>query len=68
MKGMNYLLVASCLAAFGCAQSPTQDTAGAKVQLSKAANPDLPQGVPGWKQGMSDAQASLDAARRTPRR
>ena len=62
MNGKGYLLVL-CLAAFGCAQSPTQQSAApAKATLSKAANPDLPPGVPGWKQGMSDAQASSPLA------
>jgi glucose/arabinose dehydrogenase len=36
--------------------------AGAAPTISKAANPDLPQGVPGWKQGMSDAHASSPLA------
>jgi glucose/arabinose dehydrogenase len=64
MNGKGYLL-ALCLAAAGCAQfthqSPAPDS-GAGAKLSKAANPDLPQGVPGWKQGMSDAQASSTLA------
>src|SRR5688572_32570447 len=60
MKGKSFLLL-SCLAAFGCAQSPTQQ-ASVPVQLTKAANPDLPQGVPGWKQGMSDQHATSTLA------
>ena len=64
MNGKGYLL-ALCLAAVGCSQmtqrSPAPD-AGAAPTLSKAANPDLPQGVPGWKQGMSDAHASSTLA------
>src|SRR6187402_3422789 len=53
MNSKGYLLVLCLAAIAGCAQSP-QQTAPAQPTLSKAANPDLPQGVPGWKQGMAD--------------
>ena len=64
MNGKGYLLVL-CLAAAGCSQMTQQAPApdpGAPAKMSKAANPDLPQGVPGWKQGMSDAQATSPLA------
>src|SRR5262245_19193925 len=63
MNRTGYLL-ALCLAAAGCAQNTQQSSpdAGAAPKLSVAANPDLPQGVPGWKQGMSDAHASSPLA------
>src|SRR6187401_3852382 len=62
MDGNRYLMVL-CLTLVGCAQSPRQESApAAPVEVSKAANPDLPQGVPGWKQGMSDHQASSTLA------
>jgi glucose/arabinose dehydrogenase len=64
MNGKGYLL-ALCLAATGCAQHSQQSSSpagDAAPKLSAAANPDLPQGVPGWKQGMSDAQASSPLA------
>lgn len=54
--------VALCLAVLGCAQPPQQTAAPAKVELSKAANPELPQGVPAWKQGMSEAMAQSTLA------
>src|SRR5687768_1048990 len=62
MPRNRYLLVL-CFAMIGCAQSPQQGAAPEpRVEVSKAANPDLPQGVPGWKQGMSDAQAASTLA------
>ena len=64
MNGKGYLLVL-CLVAAGCShmrQPSSAPDAGAAPTISKAANPDLPQGVPGWKQGMSDAHASSPLA------
>ena len=61
MKGNHYLPVVLALAVFGCAQSPEQ-TSSAGVQISKAGNPEVPQGVPAWKQGMPDAQATSTLA------
>jgi hypothetical protein len=60
MNGNRYLTLVLALAAFGCAQSPQRSSA--PVQISKAANPDVPQGVPAWKQGMPDAQATSTLA------
>jgi glucose/arabinose dehydrogenase len=61
MKSKGYLLVLCLAAVAGCAQSPDQ-AAPVRPTLSKAANPDLPQGVPGWKQGMSDAHSTSPLA------
>jgi glucose/arabinose dehydrogenase len=44
--------LALCLAAVGCAQTPDQPAA--KVEVSAAANPNLPAGAPAWKQGLAD--------------
>ena len=41
-----------CLAALGCAQTPDQPAA--KVEVSAAANPNLPPNTPAWKQGLAD--------------
>jgi glucose/arabinose dehydrogenase len=60
MNGKFYA-AALCLAAAGCAQMGDRDTAPAKVETTAAANPNVPQGVPVWKQGMSerDTQSAL---------
>jgi glucose/arabinose dehydrogenase len=51
---MKKLLALAMIAALaGCAQM-SQPEAPAKVQVSAAANPDLPQGTPAWKQGMQN--------------
>jgi len=42
-----------CLVALGCAQPSPQEAP--KVRISTAANPDVPQGTPIWKQGMSES-------------
>ncbi|HET7730153.1 MAG TPA: PQQ-dependent sugar dehydrogenase [Usitatibacter sp.] len=55
----NALLLALCLAAVGCAQTPDQP---AKVEVSAAANPTLPPNVPAWKQGMPDITAASPLA------
>jgi glucose/arabinose dehydrogenase len=59
MSGNRYLLLL-CLAALGCAQSPPAEEP--KVQLTKAANPNVPDGVPIWKQGMSDSHTTSTLA------
>ena len=59
MNGNRYLLLL-CLAALGCAQSPPAEEP--KVQVSKAANPNVPDGVPIWKQGMGDAMTQSTLA------
>jgi glucose/arabinose dehydrogenase len=56
MNGKIYAL-ALCLAAAGCAQMGGHEAAPAKVETTAAANPNVPQGVPVWKQGMSDRDA-----------
>ena len=62
MNGKIYAL-ALALAAGGCA--PMTEQAGqpaGKVELTAAANPNLPPNVPAWKQGMSDEQAQSPLA------
>jgi glucose/arabinose dehydrogenase len=61
MNGKIHVL-ALCLVAAGCAQMGERDAAPAKVQLSAAANPDLPPNVPAWKQGMSEQYATSPLA------
>ena len=51
-----------CLAAMGCAQTPEQAAPPAKVEMSSAANPDVPANVPMWKQGMQDIAAATPLA------
>ena len=54
------LLIALGLALAGCAQmasntsSAPAASAPAKVETSAAANPDVPEGTPMWKQGMQN--------------
>ena len=60
MKRKLCLLVTLALAA-GCSHMQ-QDAPKAKVEMTAAANPELPQGVPAWKQGMESAQASSTLA------
>ena len=63
MIGNRYLIALVAIALAGCAQSPRSSApASGPVEVSKAANPDLPQGVPGWKQGMQDSQSSSPLA------
>jgi len=52
-------LTVACLAMSGCAHL---GNVAEKVELSKAANPNVPEGTPIWKQGMSDAQAESTLA------
>jgi glucose/arabinose dehydrogenase len=59
MTRKTYVL-ALCLAALGCAEPSRQESA--KVELSPAANPDVPANVPIWKQGMSEAQGQSTLA------
>ena len=56
----NLVLLACCIAAFGCADMRSQPEQ--KATLSKAANPDVPQGTPIWKQGMQDNQTASTLA------
>jgi glucose/arabinose dehydrogenase len=49
------------LAAAGCAQMH-EAPQPAKVELSAAANPNVPQGTPIWKQGMSETSATSPLA------
>ena len=56
----NIYVLGLCLAAIGCAQPPWQ--AAPKVEVSAAANPDLPPNVPAWKQGMPDLNAQSPLA------
>jgi glucose/arabinose dehydrogenase len=56
----NLALLACCLAAFGCADMGSQPEQ--KPTISKAANPDVPQGTPIWKQGMSDSHTTSTLA------
>ena len=58
MRRISYT-AAVCLLAAGCAQPPQQE---AKVELTPAANPNLPANVPAWKQGMPDPAASSPLA------
>src|SRR5688572_24358243 len=53
MRRISYT-AALCVLAAGCAQPPQQQ---AKVELTPAANPNLPANVPAWKQGMPDIAA-----------
>jgi len=48
-----FYALALCLAAAGCAQMSEQQ-APAKVEVTAAANPNLPTGAPAWKQGLAD--------------
>ncbi len=52
--------LAFCLAALGCAQTPQQSTQ--KVEVSSAANPNLPANIPAWKQGLPDPSAQVSLA------
>src|SRR5690348_4279847 len=62
MNGKRYIALLA-IAVAGCAQSPPQESsAPARVEISKAANPDVPQGVPAWKQGMADITAESPLA------
>jgi glucose/arabinose dehydrogenase len=55
-----YVLGAGILLA-ACAQQPAQQAAP-KVELTSAANPNLPADVPAWKQGMTDITAASPLA------
>ena len=59
MNGKTYLLALGVALAAGCAQMQPEP---AKVELTAAANTNLPQGVPAWKQGMQEAQAQSPLA------
>ena len=54
MISRNYYVALLCVAAAGCAQMSGPPAATDKVELSEAANPNVPQGTPIWKQGMSN--------------
>lgn len=62
----NACLLALCVAAAGCAQM-SQPPAPAKVEVSAAANPDVPAGTPIWKQGMADMGAASPLAPHAPK-
>ena len=65
MKKKLSLLLALGLAASGCAHmsSPTQSAAEpAKVEVSTAANPNVPEGVPMWKQGLRNFEEKVALA------
>jgi glucose/arabinose dehydrogenase len=58
-------ILALCLAAVGCAQTPDQPAS--KVEVSAAANPVLPPNTPAWKQGMPDLTAASPLAPHPPK-
>ncbi|MEO5676393.1 MAG: PQQ-dependent sugar dehydrogenase [Usitatibacter sp.] len=60
-------VLALCAAAAGCAQMSGQAPAPAKVEVSAAANPNLPPNTPAWKQGMPDMTAASPLAPHAPR-
>ena len=64
---MNKILVlALCAAVAGCAQMRNEQQA-AKVELSPAANPDLPPDTPAWKQGMQNLAEKVALAPHAPK-
>ncbi len=58
--------ISLCLAAAGCAQM-SQPEAPAKVEVSKAANPNVPAGAPIWKQGLDDPTQQTALAPHAPK-
>ena len=68
MRRNLYALVAAALAT-GCAQMQQAfaPSAPAKVEVSAAANTNLPQGAPAWKQGLADPTQQTSLAPHPPK-
>jgi glucose/arabinose dehydrogenase len=60
-------ILAAALLAAGCGHMQQEAAAPAKVELSKAANPTVPQGTPVWKQGLDDPTQQTTTAPHPPK-